>query len=143
MGKARLMRRILGIVFGTVAAMAIIAGVEALGGMLYPLPDMTETIDHTELAATMAAIPLPAKLIVTLGWLAGAFGGAWLALRICDWRWAGWIVAALVLAGGIANLVALPHPLWMQAAAIAAPLAGGWLAQRLHRKPYRGEPLLG
>jgi hypothetical protein len=50
---------------------------------------------------------------------------------------------ALVVAGNIATLIALPHPLWMQAAAIIAPLVGAWTARRLHHKPYKGEPLLG
>ena len=143
MRKVRWMRRILGIVLGIAAALAIVTAFEALAQALYPFADPVDALDRADLAAQIAAIPLPAKLIVVAGWLAGAFGGAWLALRVCDWRWAGWIVAGLVLAGSIANLVALPHPVWMQVAAIVAPLAGGWLARRHHHKPYRGEPLLG
>lgn len=142
MRKARWMRRILGIVLGTVAALGILIGLESLAHWLYPTPGF-DTLDRTELAASMAAIPLPAKLIVASGWFAAAFGGAWLALRVCDWRLAGWIVAALMVAGNVANLLALPHPFWMQALAILLPLLGGALAQRAHRKPYRGEPLLG
>ncbi|WP_156363612.1 hypothetical protein [Sphingomonas sp. Leaf357] len=137
------MRRILGIVLGAIAATVLIAGMEALATLLYPFPQEIETLDPVALAATMSAMPLPAKLMIALGWTIGAFGGAWLALRVCDWRWAGWIVALLVAAGGIANILALPHPVWMQVAAILAPLLGGWLAQRIHHKPYRGEPLLG
>ncbi len=142
MRKARWMRRILGIVLGVVAALGILMAIEALAHFLYPAPAF-DTLNRAELATSMAAIPLPAKGIVALGWLASAFGGAWLALRVCDWRWAGWIVAALVVAGNIANLIALPHPFWMQALALLLPLLGGALAQRAHHKPYRGEPLLG
>ena len=143
MRKVRWMRGTLGIVLGTVAALGILIAVEALAHWLYPTPSSFDTLNRSELAAAMAAIPLPAKVVVAFGWLAAAFGGAWLALRVCDWRWAGWIVAALVVAGNIANLLALPHPFWMQALAILLPLLGGALAQRAHHKPYRGEPLLG
>ncbi|MEG3124511.1 hypothetical protein [Sphingomonas sp. GB1N7] len=141
--KARWMRRILGIVLGAIAATVLISGMEALATLLYPFPQELETLDPAALAVTMAAVPLPAKLMVVLGWTIGAFGGAWLALRVSDWRWAGWIIALLVAAAGIANILALPHPLWMQIAAIAAPSIGGLAASRLHHKPYRGEPLLG
>ena len=143
MSRARVMRRILGIVLGAAAAIAIMLALEAIAHTLYPVDTDVESATSATLADVMSAVPLPARIIVVLGWFLAAFAGAWLALRICDWRPAGWIVAALILAGGIANLLALPHPLWMQVAAIVAPLAGGWLAQRVHHKPYRGEPLLG
>ena len=143
MRKARLMRRILGIVLGVAAALAILAAIEAIAHWLYPVALDYEALDRAALRRAVAALPLPTKLLVMFGWFAATFGGAWLALRVCDWRWAGWIVAAVLVAGNIANLLALPHPLWMQAAAIVVPLAGAWLARRVHHKPYKGEPLLG
>ena len=91
----------------------------------------------------IAAMPVPARFIVIVGWIAGTFGGVWLALRICDWRPAAWIIALLAIVGGVINLFQFAHPLWMQAATIVAPLAGLWLGIRLHRTPYPGEPLLG
>jgi hypothetical protein len=145
------MRKVLGIVAGVTAAFLLIALLETIGTTISPLPaglESMESADSAALAAAMAEIPLPAKLLVVAGWLVGAFGGAWLALRISDWRWSGWIVAALVIAAlviatRLANIALPPHPFWMQACALAMPLAGGWLAARLHRKPYPGEPLLG
>ena len=137
------MRKIMAVVAGIVAAMGIVFAAETVAGALYPMPLELEAADPATLAGVIANMPLAAKLIVVAGWLAGPFGGAWLALRISDWRRAGWIVAAVVLAGSIANIVELPHPLWMQACAVFLPLLGGWLAQRLHHAPYPGEPLLG
>ena len=137
------MRRILGTALGTIAALALLIAVETLAHWLYPAPLGFDTVNRAELAAAMAAVPLPAKLLVAFGWFAAAFGGAWLALRVCDGRWAGWLVALLVVAGNIVNFAALPHPLWMQALGVLLPLLGGALAQRAHRKPYKGEPLLG
>jgi hypothetical protein len=136
------MRKFLGIVAGAIAAMLIVAAFEALASFLYPLPEV-DSDDYATLAGVIANMPILAKLLVVAGWLLGPLGGAWLALRISDWRWSGWIATAIVLAGSIANIVVLPHPLWMEACAIAFPLLGGWIGIRLHPKPYPGEPLLG
>lgn len=140
------MRKLLGVGAGVIAAFLLIALLETIGTTIYPLPaelESMESADSAAIAAAIAEIPLPAKILVVVGWLVGTLGGAWLALRICDWRWSGWIVAALVIAAGLVNVALLPHPFWMQASTVAMPLAGGWLAARLHRKPYPGEPLLG
>jgi hypothetical protein len=136
-------KRVLGVAIGMIAAVAIISLIEWLAGTLYPLGGELDTADPVATAAIMAGVPLPAKLLVISAWFLGALGGAWLALRVSDWRWAGWIIALLVAAGGIMNILLLPHPLWMQACAIVMPLIGGWIAARVHRKPYPGEPLLG
>ncbi|MEG3088478.1 hypothetical protein [Sphingomonas sp. PB4P5] len=143
MRNARLMRRILGIVLGAAAALAILAAIEAAAHWLYPVALDYEALDRAALARAVALLPLAAKLLVLLGWFAATFGGAWLALRVCDWRWSGWIIALVIVTGNVATLLALPHPLWMQVSAIVAPLAGAWLARRVHHKPYKGEPLLG
>ncbi|MES2059116.1 MAG: hypothetical protein V4564_24455 [Pseudomonadota bacterium] len=136
-------KRILSVVLGAIAAMAIVSLVELLAGRLYPLGGELDVADADAAAAIMGAAPFPAKLLVVLAWFLGALGGAWLALRISDWRWSGWIIALLVVAGAITMIVMLPHPLWMQACAIVMPLIGGWIAVRVHHKPYPGEPLLG
>lgn len=137
------MRKVLGIVLGIVAAILIILAVEAVSEWLYPISPDLDVDDPAAMAAVIAGMPLPAKSLVAFGWLAGTFGGVWLALRISDWRPAAWIITLLTIAGGIFNLFQFAHPLWMQVATVVAPLAGGWLAVRLHRKPYPGEPLLG
>ena len=140
------MRKVLGVGAGVIAAFLLIALLETIGTTLYPLPaelESMESADSAAIAAAIAEIPLPAKMLVVIGWLVGTLGGAWLALRISNWRWSGWIVAALVIAAGFVNIALLPHPFWMQICAVAMPLAGGWLAARFHRKPYPGEPLLG
>jgi hypothetical protein len=137
------MRRVLGMVLGVILALAVIWAFELVAQSLYPMPESWQTANRAEVAAILDGVPLAEKLIVVCGWFAGAFCGAWLVLRICDWRAAGWIVTVLLIAAGIANLVAIPHPLWMQVATFLAPMLGGLAASRLHRKPYRGEPLLG
>lgn len=137
------MRKTIAIIVGTLIAFALIAGFEAVSSALYPVSGDIPATDHDTLVALVASIPFPAKLIVAAGWLVASFAGAWLCLRIGDWAIGGWIVTGVFLAAGLVEQFSFPHPLWMQLASVALPLLGGWLAQRLHHKPYPGEPLLG
>ncbi|MEG3146705.1 hypothetical protein U1839_18795 [Sphingomonas sp. RT2P30] len=138
-----MIRKILAIVAGLVAAFLIILLVEGVDERLYPVPADLDTTDAAALGAYVFAMPMAAKLLVVGGWLLGALGGVWLCLRISDRRWTGWIIVLLLIAGGVANMIQFGHPLWMQAGAVIAPLLGGWIGARLHPRPYPGEPLLG
>ena len=139
------MRKILGIMIGAVAALAVFAAISWVDDQFYPLAlDIDiEFADRATRAAVIANKTMLDKLLWIAPWLLASFGGAWLALRISDWKWAGWIVSALILVIAVLGLFDLPHPLWMQACAVVLPILGGWLAARLHHKPYPGEPLLG
>lgn len=136
------MRTVPGILFGVAAALLIVAGAEWIETALYPLPTL-DVADPATLARVVADMPLPAKLLIVSGWLLGAFGGAWLGLRVCDRRVVLWGVVGAVIAAGLANVLTLPHPVWMMACAVVLPVFGGALAARAHRKPYPGEALLG
>jgi hypothetical protein len=137
------LRKIFAIIAGILVAFAGIAAFEGVSATLYPVSGDIAAVDHATLVALMASIPFPAKLIVATGWLVAPFAGAWLCLRIGDQPSGGWIVTAVFLLAGLYAQLTLPHPLWMQICAVALPMVGGWLAQRLHHKPYPGEPLLG
>lgn len=139
----RVLRIGLAIVLGLALAIGIVAAIDSIGNLLFPVSLDIDVADRETLSRVIAGMPWPAKLLVILPWFLAPLCGAWLALRVCDWRWAGWIVMIALLAVTIANLAALPHPLWMQVCGVALPLLGGGAAQRLHRKPYRGEPLFG
>jgi hypothetical protein len=136
------MRKILGIIIGTAAAFAIGAAIGWVDDQFYPLTLDIDIADEMAFAGVIANKTMPDKLLWVAPWLFSSFGGAWLALRISDWKWAGWIVSALTLVVALLGL-AYPQPLWMQASAVVLPILGGWLAARLHHRPYPGEPLLG
>jgi len=136
------MRTALGIVFGVAAALLIVAAVEQADAAMYPLPTL-DSADAATLSGVVSDMPFPAKILTVSGWFAGAFGGAWLGLRVCDRRWVGWAVVVAVVTAAVATILTLPHPLWMKVCAIVLPMLGGALAGRAHRKPYPGEALLG
>lgn len=121
-----ILRRIVGVVAGLILAKLIIFGWEFL---LQQLP-FGSAIDPADVAVPgfMDAVPVEAKLWIVGGWFLGAFCGALLAFRISRWDFSGWIVAALVAAAGIANVVMIPHPLWMRVCAVALPFVAATLA---------------
>lgn len=125
------MRIALGLIVGVVIAIGLISLIEAIGHQLYP-PAAGVALDNPEaMAAYIERAPTAALLFPPLGWLIGAALGGWAAIRLSRRPWAGWVIAGLVLLGGIINLFLIPAPLWMQIAAIAAPILGGWIATRL------------
>jgi len=137
------MRKVLAILIGAVAALAIFAALGWVTDQFYPPMLDIDIADETTLAGVIADKTIVEKLLWIAPWLFASFGGAWLALRVSDWKWAGWTVSTLILVIAVLGLFDLPHPLWMQACAVMLPILGSWLAARLHHKPYPGEPLLG
>lgn len=118
------MRKFLSVLGGVAAAVLAMLAIEAVAHRINP----------SSRSGLVEAMTAPAKLIVAAGWFLATFAGAFGALRIANWPPAAWIVGLLVLAGGIANILAIPHPLWMQAAAVLLPLLAVAAALRLHAR---------
>ena len=125
------MRKFLGVLAGLAALIATVWIVETAGHSIWPPPPGTDISDPAQLATLLDRIPLAAKLAVVTGWFLGALAGAWAAHAVSRWAPASWIVVAIGIAFGVMTLFMIPHPLWMQAAAIVAPLIGGWAGLRL------------
>ena len=127
-------RTILGILAGLVVAWLAMSACEFASLFLHRPPAGLDLRDPQALAAHIAAAPLPAMLVVVLGWALAAFLGGWVAARIARHRLAAaLIIGVLVLAGVIANSAMIPHPLWMTVAGIALPLPLAWPAARTAR----------
>jgi len=125
------MRILMGVVAGIVVAFACVFVVEMVSHSLYPPPaglDMTNPADQARL---MEAMPGAAKAMVLAAWFFGALAGAWVANRIAGRSLAGWIVALLVVAAGVATMVMIPHPPAMWAGGILLPLLAAWIADRM------------
>jgi hypothetical protein len=130
------MRILLGVIAGAVVAFLCVVGVEYAAHMVYPPPPGFDVNDREAVARAMASAPTAALAFVAAGWFLAALLGAWVADAVAKKALAGWIVALIVVAACVANLLMIPgHPAWMWAAAILLPLIGGWLAQRLAGAP--------
>ena len=126
-----MLRSGLGLVAGVVLAMAVMIAWEFAGHQLFPPPAGLDPARPEDLARMVAAASMAAKAWVVAGWFLAPLAGGWLARRLARRDWAGWVVAGLVVIGGLANVMMIPHPLWMQVAAVIAPLLAGWLVWRL------------
>ena len=123
-----MLRNILGILAGVVAAFFTIWLVDIVGHQFYPLRSDLNLRDPQQVAALLQSMPAGAQAFVVAAWLLGALVGGVVAGRIVGARWAAWTLAALVAVAAIANILMIPHPEWMQISAVVAPLLGGILA---------------
>jgi len=133
-----MLRAILSIVAGVVAAFAIVM----LGDMLSqavaassagaPPADLS---DRTAIEAYMSGLPVTVFLIMLAGWTIAAFVAAFVAARFGrKGAWPGWVAAALFFCATAANLLLIPHPMWMTVAGIVLVIAAGWAGARLGSK---------
>ena len=125
------MRLAMGVIAGVVVAFLCVFGVEMIGHSLYPPPAGLDLHNPADQARVMEAMPSAAKAMVLAAWFVGALAGAWTANRIAGRSLAGWIVALLVIAAGIATMVMIPHPAWMWAGGVLLPLLAAWIADRM------------
>lgn len=126
-----MLRSILGVIAGTVSAVAIVLAVETVGHLLYPPPPGTDLSDPAALAKIIDVLPAGALVAVMIAWIAGALGGGAVAAAIARRPWPAWVVGALMLAGGLWSMVVIPHPVWMQAGLAPATLLPAWIAGQL------------
>ena len=124
------MRMVLGIVAGIVVAGLCVAGIETLGHALYPPPAGLDPTNPRDIDRMMSLLPAMALVFVAVAWFVGALAGAFVANLVARRAQAGWIVALLVVASGVATMVMIPHPIWMWAAGIALPLVAAFVAAR-------------
>ena len=131
-------RAILSIVGGVIAAFVIVM----LGDMLSqalaassagaPPADMT---DRAAIEAWMAGLPVTVFAVMLAGWTLAAFSAAYLAARFGRrGAWPGWVAAGLFLCATTANLLMIPHPVWMTVAGVVLVTAGGWAGARFGSK---------
>jgi hypothetical protein len=132
------------LLLGALATVAIIMAVEGLSAKLFPLPLGVDPRNPESLKAVMAHMPAGALLLVAAGWFLGTFAGAWVAARIAGRAPLvhGLILGVLFLAGAIANLLAIPHPVWFWVLSVALFLPAAYLGAKLATgRPGQGSSL--
>ncbi len=128
-----MIRSIGALIAGIVTAFASIYLIEMLGHMIYPPPADLDFSDPEAIRPYIATLPIIALLFPMFGWFVGAFAGSLVADFCGDAKpyvFAA-IVGGLVLAGTIANLIVIPHPLWFSITALIGIISSAWLAARI------------
>lgn len=134
-------RSVLAVVAGAFVAGLLIAGVESVSSMVYPLPPGLDLHDSEALRQHVEQLPLGAFLFVLAAWAIGTFAGSWVAARLAGRGKVGHglAVGAIFLLAGLANLLMLPHPLWMWVGGILAFVVSSYLGALLAAGPLRRE----
>lgn len=131
-----MVRNLVAVVLGIVAALGTVVAVEAASAMAWPPPPGLDFKDLGQMRAFIEGLPLAAKTTVVAAWLLGAFDGGLVTALVARHKTTLALVpGVLIAAATIANAMMLPHPLWMPAIGVllAVPMAwlGGWLGARL------------
>jgi len=121
-----MLRIILGIIGGVIVAFIVTFLIESIGHTAFPVAGDLPMSDP----AYLDAVPLPAKLMVMPAWFLASLCGGALANAISRSGWAGWAVAACMIAGAAYSFTQIVHPTWMIAGGIILPLLAAWIASR-------------
>ena len=107
-------RSFLGVVAGVIVGSVVIAVVQRLNSLLFPLPSGLDVTNREALDAAISDMPESALIGVLVAWGLGTFLASWTAVRIGARaaRPQALIVGLILLAAAVVNMLMLPHPLW-------------------------------
>ncbi len=128
-----MVRTILAVLVGLIAALACMLAVQFVAQLLFPAPAGLVVRDEADLVRLIESEPVSRKALTLASWLLSSFLGALVAARIGRTHptAAAVGVGALVLAGVLLYVATTPPPAWIATAGILAPVPLAWLASRL------------
>ncbi len=128
-----MLKNIAATIAGILSAIAVVALVQMAGHTIYPQPPGIDKTNPETIANFVDTLPLGALLFVVAGWVLSPFLGAITATVLSGKHSIipGLAVGLAILLATVANLYAIPHPLWMSVTGIIAPLPAAWLGAKL------------
>jgi hypothetical protein len=124
------MRSFLAVVAGLLVALVAQSAVGLLGNWIYP-PPVSDMMDLRQVAAAIEMRPVGALWIDVLSYFVGGLAGGIVGKRVSGGAVAAWVPAVALAAMALAIAFNLPVPSWVMFATLAAPLAGGLIANHL------------
>ena len=126
-------RSILAVLVGLVAASLAVLLVETASHWMLPPPPGMDVTSRESMATAMQNLPLASLLAVLIAWAVGSFIGGWVAASIARTHQTrcAIIVAVLIILSGIANMLMIPHPIWIWLGGILLPIPCGLAGARL------------
>lgn len=110
-----MIRNIIAVIVGIIAAATIFIAVQSVGAMVFPLPYDLVFTDKEGVKGMMAAFPPAAILLLAIGYILGSFAAGWISTIIGRPPNAtlSVIVGVILTFGWVVNIASIPHPLWM------------------------------
>src|SRR5688572_21651491 len=108
-------RSILAIVGGVLLGGISVGLIELPGYVLHPSPPGLDTSDRAALGRHFENAPLPARLLVAVGWTIGPLVGGLVAGAIARRAFLlhGLVIGVIFLLLDVVNIVSFPHPVWL------------------------------
>ena len=107
-----ILRSVLAVIAGLVAAMFFIVGTEAVWAVVYPPAPGVDLHDMEACKAHIAQLPADAYVIAAAGWGLAVLAGTWVATRLGAGRHPthGYVVVSILTTAAVANMLMLPYP---------------------------------
>ena len=123
-------RLLLALLVGVIVNGVLVAGVQMLSGVVHPMPPGLDASDMNQMRDYIASgtVPITAMVMVLVSYVAGAFGGGFVATKLAPNRglMPALVIGQISLVFIIINLVQIPHPIWMMVASVVVPLPSAW-----------------
>ena len=128
-----MIRKIAAVILGAVLALAVRLGTQLFSHAMYPSQPGADLSTTQGAKLYFETIPMPALVLILIGWGLSTLAGAWFAGFIAREKplTYAWIVALLVAIGTIVNFVNIPHPMWFMCVAILTIPIAAWIGGKL------------
>jgi hypothetical protein len=125
--------RFLAVFLGAFVALFLIGGLEQLIPLICHLPPMNDPNDKKEFAEMIARTPTSAFLCLVFIYLISSFIGSLITSIIAKENKERMAlgVGVIVMAGGIANFLMRPHPIWVVVCSMLVYLPAAFLGGKL------------
>ena len=117
-----MLKIVLGLIVGVIAAFATAYGLELLAHAIFPGIDANSPSSN---------LPIGMQIFVIATYFVAALVGGLVGGRIANRRWVAWAVAIIVAASAVATIFIVNQPLLMGLIGVVAPLLGGYVAARM------------
>lgn len=111
--KNPLLRNTLAVLGGLVVGFIVVTILETIGHVLFPLPEGIDPMSVESIKANMHLVPIGSFLFVAIAHFFGIICAMLVARRISRQSFIpSYIVASVMVALTVLNLMLLPHPFW-------------------------------
>lgn len=122
-----MIRSVIAVIVGLVAAIIIFVIFETINHSIFQRPSGLE--NDAAMNQFMRDVPLKFMLLVIVGWAVGSFASGFIIRKISNSVSSilPIVAGAILTLSGIANLVLVTHPLWMQVVTVVIFVPFVWL----------------
>jgi hypothetical protein len=124
----KILRLVLGWILGVAFGLGVVIAGDAINHTMFP-PPPEQWADYARSAPFYALLGLP--IAYTIAAFIAAFAGA----KFAALKWVGWSAGGVLTAATFANLLLIPHPVWMTVACVVCVPMAAWLGGKLSGPP--------